>query len=193
MKKGITLIAALLAMGGAATASTLTLNAATDTSFSLGANLLSTGFSVTGGWYNVALGLDYTTVAANFVSAGSVTFPYAGNTAYNGFAAGDTPFFNATTTGLAGKNVFWLVSDGGSTGWALLEDTSVQFKAETAIPNTNFSGIGVANYNVFTKHVVGGASTESNVALVPFAVIPEPSAALLGALGALGLLRRRRN
>ena len=38
-----------------------------------------------------------------------------------------------------------------------------------------------------------GTSTYSATGTSGFQLVPEPSAALLGALGALGLLRRRRN
>ena len=183
------MVAALLAMGGVATASTLTMNAAVDTSFNLGGNLLSTGFTVTGGWYDTALALDYSTISANFVSAGSISFPYGGLTAYNGYASGDTAFFNANTLGLEGKNVFWFVTD-GSTGFALLEHTTVQYKLESAIPNTNGSTLEAASYANFTQHATAVGSSSTSIGLV--SIVPEPSAALLGAIGALGLLRRRR-
>lgn len=193
MKLASTMVAVLLAMGGAATASTLALNVAVDTSFNLNSTLLGTGFTVTGGWYNTALGLDYATIVSNFVGVGSISFPYAGT--YNGFAAGETGvIFNAAATGtnplnLTGKNVFWFVTD-GSTGYALLEDTGVQYKLETAIPNSNASELNSGTYANFTQHATFAGSSSESIGLVP--LIPEPSAALLGAIGALGLLRRRR-
>ncbi len=184
------MVAALLAMGGVATASILALNVAVDTSFNLGGTPLSTGFTVTGGWYDTVLGLDYSTISTNFVSVGSISFPYGGNTAYDGFASGLTsPFFNANTLGLEGKNVFWFVTD-GSTGFALLEDTGNQYKLESALPNTNVSELNAGTYANFTQHATAVGSSSASIGLV--AIVPEPSAALLGAIGALGLLRRRR-
>ena len=190
MKLASTLVAALVAMGGAATASTLSITSIEVAFQTAGGVNLDSTFSVTGGWYDTALGFaDYATVATNFVSAGSVAFPYAGNAAYNGFAAGTTDFFNSNTLGIEGDNIFWLVSD-GSTGWALLENVGNTFVNENLVPNTNVAELTTANIGSWTVHVGDASGAPGNIKL---AVIPEPSAALLGGLGALGLLRRRRN
>lgn len=190
MKLALSLVAALATMGSVATAASVTFQVAEDTSFNLEGTLLGTGFSVTGGWYDTGLGLDYATIAANFVAApGSIAFPYAGNAAFNGYTAGDTAVFDSTALALADKNIFWLVTD-GSTGFALLEDTGNTFKPESAIPNTSSSILNATTYVNFTQHVTAPGSSVASIGLVP---IPEPSAALLGGLGVLGLLRRRRN
>jgi hypothetical protein len=190
MKLTSALVASLLAMGGMATASTLALNVAVDTTFNLATTLLGTGFTATGGWYDTTLGLDYANITANFVSVGSIAFPYSGNSSYNGYATGDTGVvFNAVTLGLQGKNVFWFVTD-GATGFALLEDTGIQFKLENAIPNSNASDLNASTYANFTQHVTAAGSDSTSIGLV--SLVPEPSAALLGAVGALVLLRRRR-
>lgn len=52
----------------------------------------------------------------------------------------------------------------------------------------NVSQILIGGFSNFTHDFGAGANSAYNLA-----VIPEPSAALLGALGVLGLLRRRRN
>jgi MYXO-CTERM domain-containing protein len=191
MKKTATLLAFLVAMSGAATASTLAISAAETTGFALNSTLIGAGYTATGGWYNTALAFDLATISANFVSAGSVSFPYAGNPSYNGFASGTTAFFNANTLGLEGKNIFWFVNGPG--GYALLEHTGNTFKLETALPNTNNTTLNSGTFNAFTLHAVGAGSTSTQINLIPTAPIPEPSAVLLGSLGALGLLRRRRN
>ena len=58
-------------------------------------------------------------------------------------------------------------------------------------------GTGAANLDQLTLGAVATAPAGQGVSFATsgtsFSVVPEPSAALLGALGALGLLRRRRN
>jgi len=188
MKKATTLLAFLVAMSGAATAASLTITAAEDTSFNLGGTLLGSTFSVTGGWYDVGQGLDFASISAGFISAGSVAFPYGGDANFNGYVSGVTPLFDSTVLGLGDKNIMWFVTD-GSTGYALLEDTVNTFKPEAAIPNTSTTVMNSGLYGTFTQHATDPSSSVASIGLIP---IPEPSAALLGALGALGLLRRRR-
>lgn len=188
MKLTTTLITALVALSGHALASTLLIAVAEDTFFGYEGTPLGSEFSVTGGWYDVTLGLDYASISSNFITAGSISFPYGGNAAYNGYASGETAFFNANILGLEGRTVFWLVTD-GSSAYALLEDTGVQFVLETAIPNQTGSSLNAGNLSQFTIHV-GEANGTTSVGL---AAIPETSTAFLGGLGALALLRRRRS
>jgi hypothetical protein len=62
---------------------------------------------------------------------------------------------------------------------------------------TQFFGVGASSFALPTTNsatlTVTATDGQNGAANVSFGVIPEPSAALLGALGALGLLRRRRN
>ena len=59
-------------------------------------------------------------------------------------------------------------------------------------PNVPALGALTLNSQTMTEDLIG-TSTYSAVGTSGFQLVPEPSAALLGALGALGLLRRRRN
>jgi hypothetical protein len=188
MKLTTILLASLVSLGGHALASTLNINAAVDTFFAYEEANLGSQFSVTGGWYDINLGLDYAAIATNFIAAGSVAFPYGGNAAYNGYVAGTTDFFNANTLGIEGLNVFWLVTD-GSQAYALLEDTGVQFVLETAIPNSTTSELNAGNLGQFIVHA--GSTTDTTS--VNLAAIPEPSTFLLSGVAMLGLLRRRRS
>jgi hypothetical protein len=189
MKITTTLITALIALSGHSLASSLLITAAEDTFFAYEGAQLDTQFSVTGGWYDVNLGLDFATISSNFITAGSaIAFPYAGNPTYNGYVAGNTGTFNSNTLGIEGLNVFWLVTD-GTTAFALLEDTGVQYKLETAIPNSNDSFLNAGNLGQFIVHA--GSTTDTTS--VNLAAIPEPSTFLLSGVAMLGLLRRRRS
>jgi MYXO-CTERM domain-containing protein len=80
----------------------------------------------------------------------------------------------------------------GTTSWNSVTN-------QTGFTNTVDLGISAANqgnvllrFNSLATTVAGGTNRIDNIS-VTSAVVPEPSAALLGALGALGILRRRRN
>ena len=94
-------------------------------------------------------------------------------------------------------SLYTLVNSGSA--WAFFKhaETLVPDPAPPALPNTY--GLSLSNGNL----LVGTATTyttnlsaiggPASVTTNGIQLIPEPSAALLGALGALGLLRRRRN
>ncbi len=101
----------------------------------------------------------------------------------------------------ATKNMYVFVGSGttfaGSSEFLVLK-TNFTFDAgesgPTAFVKTMTSAnssvlFGTTTTNVFTT----GADASQNAGFRTAPVVPEPSAALLGALGALGLLRRRRN
>ena len=80
----------------------------------------------------------------------------------------------------------------GTTGWNSVTN-------QTGFTNTIDLGTSAANqgnillrFNSLATSAAAGTNRIDNIS-VTSAVVPEPSAALLGALGALGLLRRRRN
>ena len=86
-------------------------------------------------------------------------------------------FFMSTDDGISGADVFSMdLNDGGHAhfGWGFTEE-----------------GIYDLTFEISGTHAVNGAETAT--ATYKFSVIPEPSSALLGAFGALALLRRRRN
>ena len=106
-------------------------------------------------------------------------------------------------------------TDGGATFTTLLASYSVvqaglsgtgtttwnSVTNQTGFTNTVDLGISAANqgnillrFNSLSTASAGGTNRIDNIIVTSTpAVVPEPSAALLGALGALGLLRRRRN
>ncbi|MEY4570191.1 MAG: hypothetical protein RLZZ398_1630 [Verrucomicrobiota bacterium] len=120
--------------------------------------------------------------------------------------------YGSAIPGLVSMNASGIVATGSETlytmaskngEWALFKHNSVLVPdpALPALENTyalsltdgqilvgSQGGTYVADYSG-----LNGPSASSTVVSRSIALIPEPSAALLGALGALGLLRRRRN
>jgi surface-anchored protein len=91
--------------------------------------------------------------------------------------AGVPTFFMSTLGGISGADAFLMdldAEDHAHFGWG--------FTAEGDYDLT---------FEISGTHAVDGAKTAT--ATYNFSVIPEPSSALLGAFGALALLRRRRN
>ena len=91
--------------------------------------------------------------------------------------------YSVVQAGLAGS---------GTTTWSSVTN-------QTGFTNTVDLGISAANqgnillrFNSLATTAAAGTNRIDNIS-VTSAVVPEPSAALLGALSALGLLRRRRN
>ncbi|GAA5484843.1 PEP-CTERM sorting domain-containing protein [Haloferula sargassicola] len=130
-------------------------------------------------------------ISAGFTSLGSFTATYAGT--YTGVWAGESIGFT-DAAGAAGKNVFYFISTGDA--YALFEDTSVQFLADAAIPNSNASSATTAKFDsgafvtyAGTYSSSGGADVAGSLTLAP---VPEPSIAILGSLGVLGMAVRRR-
>jgi len=114
-----------------------------------------------------------------------------------------TGSFAATGGGNAslfnGKQIYVVVGNGAtaalSNEWAILTSTlNVLFPADVTTSSTASISFG----SIANSVMVPNAGTEiDNISPVKDGIqlvgIPEPSAALLGAIGALGLLRRRRN
>jgi hypothetical protein len=144
---------------------------------------------------------DYATLFAPsaFVSLASDNFTGI-NTAY-GATAG---FVSAGVSGLAtgstvvNRTMYAYITSGTNLGLFKTNSTLVADGAPPALESTynlKFSdGTGIiGGYGpdyVVPTYVGGGSETVNSFQLVD--AVPEPSAALLGALGALGLLRRRR-
>lgn len=107
-----------------------------------------------------------------------------------------------TGTGYSGKNIYLLVGNGTSfatsTELLVLKNSSTFTDAQDAVPtaqNINFNT--TTSTLLFGVNLADVKTTGADTSVTPgwgtAIAVPEPSAALLGALGALGLLRRRRN
>lgn len=102
----------------------------------------------------------------------------------------------ATPTVFNLKPIYFLVGNGttqaNSTAFGIFGlTTSTNFPADVAA--TVSTSLTLANGTSIVPLNNAGTVTQNSFGLVSSAPIPEPSAALLGAIGALGLLRRRRD
>jgi hypothetical protein len=112
-------------------------------------------------------------------------------------------FTNATVTGADSQQIYFILGNGttqaNSTQFALFTTSAATlFPANiTAASSTNisFTGANGATTPVMLSNAgtaTVGSGAPGTIKLVDTVVVPEPSAALLGGLGLLGLLRRRR-
>lgn len=159
------------------------------------------GNGFTGSYLDIALALDTTYILNSsvtslatddvLVTGGFQTFESSADGAGSIFTVG--PF--DLLTGLAGGaaintgDVFRLVwFDGGKVG--TLADASFTIPADGALQDYTAPFVGVDPVRTAGLAYSGTAAQSTGAG---FEIVPEPSSALLGALGALGLLRRRRN
>jgi hypothetical protein len=206
MKKLPYILASALAIGSAQAAVVVTDNGTTVPT--IGAN--DTGFT---GTTNQRFGWDTETFTQSFTASNSGTIGtiYLG---YNAFDNGDTLTMTLSVNGdvvqsglvLDGNNFSGNAATDNNAGqfYWMRFDLSAENVAVTAGSNnftmtaTGFTGVSWAlalRYNSVTTSYTGGALTGlSNTGDLAFVVtvVPEPSIALLGGLGLLGLLLRRR-
>ena len=115
---------------------------------------------------------------------------------------GTLPEAGSAAGTFVGNNIFAVVANGAGNDF-IVWDTGRPFAFET--PGVGGAAVSAGtNTSLLVRGVVvlgGNSGLGGNLATngrngqnaVTFGAIPEPSAAILGALGALGLLRRRRN
>lgn len=106
-----------------------------------------------------------------------------------------------TGTDFSGKNIYLLVGNGStfgnSTELLVLKNQSLFTDAQDQVPTAQNITFSTATSSLlFGVNLVDVKTTGTDASVTPgwgtANLIPEPSAALLGAIGALGLLRRRR-
>lgn len=209
MKLKLTLL--LLAASASFSFAASTLNINNFTSATVGTPIVDTNgaalavntFFANGGYFNTTMNWATATIVdikAAFV--GIDTSPVAVGTR-NGLFTGQT-FNGVMPTGLAGQNAYIVVADNSNFSLATkfaVFNAGVTFTAPDGLGNSSqtISGANSANVVFGTVRSVTtqpnnltGANFTNGVVMVA-AAVPEPSAAVLGALGALALLRRRRN
>lgn len=140
-------------------------------------------------------------VSAFTVFGGSVAFNTAGTT---GNRSVYTSPQGVTVTGsnFAGRNIYLFAGNGttfaNSTQFMVAKSTFLFNAADDALPTPTVLTIRPDNSTLlFGTPAANVLTASTDTSITPgwqmAAPIPEPSAALLGAIGALGLLRRRRN
>lgn len=144
--------------------------------------------------------LDYTSLSADFslIATDDFTGFQAGwATDIPGFVSANNPNFTPTGT----FSLYTMIESGGA--WALFKHdaTLILDPPQPALPNQYYLTLSDGDLLVGTSgdtyiadySELLGPGYEQTVVGNTIQLVPEPSAALLGALGALGLLRRRRN
>jgi PEP-CTERM motif len=167
--------------------------------------IVQAGFFTSGFDVNAAIvSENYSSLFANFNSLASGTL---GDTTVLGptnfglyFVGGD---YGAPSASAPLGSLFYTFLGSGSTlanssFIGLIEHTGVTIGADTPAPDSNdlIASSGVVRLGTVgtTSYDFGsGAVSTPSLGLLSVNAIPEPSAALLGAIGAIGLLRRRRN
>lgn len=198
MKATLKIISLLALSTGLASAASTVLSAYYDTSFRTSTGtLLGSGFTARIGTTSAASFSttdNYASILATWTAVSSTEVAFSSSAADNlGYFSGT--FSYSTQPGV--PIVLW-VSDGANQNFVATIDQV--FANDAAFPfNTNTYDITAATVGDLTIKLGsyqagtdGFGGEGGNLILNNIAAIPEPSAALLGALGALGLLRRRR-
>jgi len=170
-------------------------NSVTSTSTALN-NTFQARFGVYTGGALTATSTATDIIAGGWAQAGFTNFASGPAAGYNGyFSSGSLIFTDAA--GVANQQIWVWLTDGGDNNALFTSATFGTFKADAAIPNNTILSLQATNiasasfsigaYDPLASNVEGGGSIVLNNA------IPEPTVTLLGAIGVLGLLRRRRN
>jgi MYXO-CTERM domain-containing protein len=167
-----------------------------------GAGTISWGyFNITDAEISAATSASTLTSAFQNWNSTTGTFAAAGPSGNRGTFNFNAAARDLAGSGFSGKNMYVFVGGGStyalSNEYLVLKTTFTFDPLESGptafvktITNTNATPLfGTTTSNVFTTTTDSSTTPGWRTAVV----IPEPSAALLGALGALGLLRRRRN
>lgn len=159
----------------------------------------------------VANGINYKAIGSGApqLSEGLGTFPVAGSLTIQGFQLNTWEDNGSVITHM---NLFWTVDNfahvhqiqinpapaktGNDRFWSISSAT------QNVLTNNGIGNLGVGNYTfqAYWEGYTNGTNTAGNIFqsnsgnnyTASFTVVPEPSAALLGGLGMMALLRRRR-
>jgi len=206
MKLTLNIAAVVLSLSGIASAASIQASAFVDLDFTTDsadlANQLDSSFTAKVGVYSGAaltVTSTFTDINAGWTGAGEVAFASGAAVGYNGyFDTGGLGFTDAL--GIAGSNVFVWVTDGANLNYVMvaISGDDNTFKNDADIPNSGIVSIRqttAGNWQTLLGTFdAGGANAGygGSYVLNEAVGVPEPTVALLGAFGVVGLLRRRR-
>jgi hypothetical protein len=149
-----------------------------------------------------------TTLVSNFVAFGGSTsfstFTLGGPPSQNnrGFTTLNAPATTIAGSAFSGKNMYMFVTGAGNNEFGVFKSTLLFDPADDpTLPNVTkvFTTANTPNQNILVGGTGFSVATNNNDNTVTqswstksLVAVPEPSAVLLGAIGVLGLLRRRR-
>ncbi len=197
--------AALLSTAGAATfVVSNVVDGLSETLYQDAGGLLNSGGTATIGYFTsgyVITGVAATDLAAyTIVSTGVIGGPSDDlGGSFAGYAQSAVVNVGTITTGnvLLDRPVYSFMGNLGtlatSDAWILIQVGTIgnDVPFEQAYSSNPGTAVPVAGYGVVSSFT-GNAAGQGSTTYSTLQFVPEPSAALLGALGALGLLRRRR-
>lgn len=196
MKASLKVITLLAMSCGLASAATSIVSAYYDTSFKTSTGtLLGSGFTARIGTTSAAsfsITDTFATISQTWTSVSSNAI------AFQTSAAGNAGYFTGTFTYSTnpGQAIVLWVTDGGNNNFiatlnqVFANDANAPFNSNTYDITAATRGELSVKLGSFVAGADGFGGTGGNFILNN--AVPEPSAALLGAIGALGLLRRRR-
>ncbi len=209
MKLTIATAALVVSLTGLASAASVSLAANLDLNFTTDAALasgaLGSSYSARIGSYSgpaLTITTTFDDIIGGWTQAGSFSFASGAMAGYDGYFQTPSLIFT-DAAGLGGKNVWLWVTNGSNENLLMFAvDTGVGannshlFKFDVDIPNSGDLSVKQSNADswqlVLGTFTSAGANATYGGSYVLNNAIPEPSAALLGAFGAIGLLRRRR-
>ena len=185
-----------------ATGAQVTIDLATDTmAQTVALAPLNSGYTARIGFYSggaLTVTSTYSDIISNWTEAGQVNFATGGDVqGVNGyFNTGGLGFSDAL--GIGGKQVWVFLTDGANNNALFYGAALGTFKHDADVPSSGAASITGANAGGFTYSLGSynalATTNNPNGGGVIFLnqAVPETSSVLLGSLGALALLRRRR-
>lgn len=185
MKSLKLVLGSLLLAVGVAKSATVTLSSGFGTGIIVTADGANTAYSVTIGGYEGGVFTQFGTTSNPFNSGVKLGGSYGGTGPVS--LNGDRVFVRvaATTANGSGFGIFQTSTQGSATGLFAADVTSALASTSANVSSTAFLTLAAVGGDVLSSSF--GSANNLNLVFVP-----EPSTALLGALGVFGLLRRRR-
>ena len=159
----------------------------------------NSGYDVNEGLRLATTSGDFSDFLANFNILASAAIAASGDSGFDGFYVGGVDYGAPTGNPFIGAELFSILGNASSltssTQFAVLMSSDI-VDADVPLPDSNSIALGFDTTTLLgtagTSSFDFGNGLESTPSLALVRAIPEPSALLLSAFGALALLRRKR-